>query len=89
MYKKILREEQKQYKDFQDKGVVPGDLKRYKEYLQTRHHHEILPERLYLIRRIMKSKELGEKQLYIQRYNVLEEMHPNKSWKEFVNDLEL
>ena len=37
----------------------------------------------------MKSKELGEKQLYIQRYNVLEEMHPNKSWKEFVNDLEL
>lgn len=86
-YKLQLKTEQDRYVEFLDKGMIPGDERRYKIYLETRHHHEILPERLYLIRRIQKSIDPGEKQLYLNRYYLLEEMNPNKSWKEYVEKL--
>lgn len=86
-YKETLKREQHQRKEFLDKGVLYGDGMYYKEFLNTRHHHEILPERLYLIGRIQKSIDPGEKQLYLNRYYLLEEMNPNKSWKEYVEKL--
>lgn len=86
-YKEILKQEQHQEKEFLDKGMIPGDKLRYVQFLKTRHHHEILPERLYLIRRIQKSIDPGEEQLYLNRYYLLEEMNPNKSWKEYVEKI--
>jgi hypothetical protein len=86
-YKETLKKEQDRRKEFLDKGIIPGDNLRYVKFLNTRHHHEILPERLYLIRRIQKAIDPCEKQFYLNRYYLLEEMNPNKSWKEFVYGL--
>ena len=86
-YKETLKREQHQRKEFLDKGVLFGDGMYYKEFLNTRHHHEILPERLYLISRIKKAIEPGEIKLYLDRYHLLEEMNPNPSWSEYVEEI--
>ena len=63
------------------------DELKYLKYLETLHHHEILPNRLYLIGRIQKAFMPGEKQMYKKRYNLLDLMYPNPSWTEYVKKL--
>lgn len=86
-YKNTLKNEQALQRFFEKYGDIPNDIKSYKIFLGTRHHHEILPERLYLISRIEKSITKNEKRLYIKRYKLLEKMNPNSSWTEYVNKL--
>ena len=86
-YKKTLKQEQDRQEFFEENGIMPGDLIRYKKFLKTRHHHEILPERLFLISKIKKAFSDAEKQLHLDRYMILEKMNPNSSWIEYVNKL--
>ena len=86
-YEKILKREQNRQKYFDMYGSIPSDAIRYKKFLKTRHHHEILPERLFLISKIKKAFTEDERGLYLNRYMILEEMNPNPSWFEYVNNL--
>lgn len=86
-YKKKLKQEQDRQDFFDENGIMPKDMTRYKKFLKTRHHHEILPERLFLISKIKKSFTEDERGLYLNRYMILEEMNPNPSWFEYVNNL--
>jgi hypothetical protein len=87
MYKDELKKELRQAKNFEKNGYIPHDEERYKRYLKTLHHHEILPNRLYLIGRIQKSLTESEKDLWLARYRILQYMNPNYSWDEFVEKL--
>jgi hypothetical protein len=86
-YKKELEKEQDRRDEFLHTGKIEGDEERYTEYLKSRHHHEILPERFFLIGRIQKAFEKDEKDFYIKRYSILQAMHPNHSWDEYVEKL--
>ena len=86
-YKSELQSELKRQKFFEKYGKIPNDIKRFKKYLKSLHHHEILPNRLYLIGRIQKALSDQEKRLYKERYKVLQEMNPNHSWDQFVETL--
>jgi len=63
------------------------DQETFKFYLDTLHHHEILPTRLYLISRIQKSLDPGERKMYKKRYDILEKYNPNESWKGWVDKI--
>jgi hypothetical protein len=63
------------------------DQKKFKNFLDSRHHHEILPTRLYLISRIQKSLDPGERKMYKDRYDILEKHNPNLSWKGWVDKI--
>ena len=67
--------------------ATKDSLQDYGHHLMTRHHHEILPERLWLISRIRKSPDAEERKLYKDRYDLLETIYPNESWKEYIDDL--
>jgi hypothetical protein len=61
------------------------DQIKYLRYLDTLHHHEILPNRLYLIGRIQKAMNgTDDLDRYKKRYDLLDLMYPNPSWTEFV-----
>jgi hypothetical protein len=62
-------------------------LQAYGKFLITRHHHEILPERLWLISRIKKANSDNEFGMYKARYELLETLHPNESWGSYVRKL--
>ena len=68
-------------------AVTKDSLEDYQQHLMTRHHHEILPERLWLISRIRKSANAEERKLYKDRYNLLETIYPNESWKEYIDTI--
>ena len=62
-------------------------LQSYGKFLLTRHHHEILPERLWLIHRIKMASSDDEFQMYKERYDLLETLNPNESWTGYVKKL--
>ena len=62
-------------------------LLEYSRHLLSRHHHEILPERLWLITRIQKANTLVEMKMYKDRYDLLESMHPNESWRTYIDKI--
>ena len=66
---------------------APDSLQAYGKFLITRHHHEILPERLWLISRIKKAGSNDEFEMYKARYELLETLHPNESWGQYVKKL--
>ena len=66
---------------------APDSLQAYGKFLITRHHHEVLPERLWLISRIKKASSQEEFEMYKARYDLLETLHPNESWKQYVDYL--
>ena len=73
----------------EQKVVECSSLSEYARYLISRHHHEILPERLWLINRIQKARNAEEFKLYKDRYDLLESMYPNKSWKNYIERIKL
>lgn len=66
---------------------APDSIQAYGRFLLTRHHHEILPERLWLIYRMKKASSEDEFQIYKERYDLLETLNPNESWTEYVKKL--
>ena len=86
-YKRKLADEQGRQLFFEKHGVISEDGPEYSRFLRALPHHEILPNRLYLISKIQKSFDFGEKDLYKERYRRLDEMYPNPSWTEYVKKL--
>ncbi len=68
-------------------GKTKETLPEYSKHLLTRHHHEILHERLWLITRIQKANTLVENKMYKDRYDILESLYPNESWRIYLDKI--
>jgi hypothetical protein len=68
-------------------ALTKDSLPEYSKHLLTRHHHEVVHERLWLISRIQKASTVDELKKYKERYDILESLYPNESWKTYVDKI--